>query len=194
MADRTPPAPPPTPPAPSQPPPLPALEEEFGTAGRNLPPVKMVAIALAVVAVVLGVYSFLERAKPQGSGAIDDIAVAEVPGQNSVLVAANVSLSNTGQKPLWIHTIRATLKTASGEFSDEAASAVDFDRYFQAFPVLKQHALPALLPETKIQPGAEARGTVVVSFPVTRDAFDQRQSLSVVIQPYDQPVPVVLTR
>jgi hypothetical protein len=35
---------------------------------------------------------------------------------------------------------------------------------------------------------------VIVSFPVTLDAFDQRRSVSVVIQPYDQPVPVTLTK
>jgi hypothetical protein len=35
---------------------------------------------------------------------------------------------------------------------------------------------------------------VVVSFPVTQDGFDKRKSLSVVIQPYDQPLPLVLTK
>jgi hypothetical protein len=29
---------------------------------------------------------------------------------------------------------------------------------------------------------------------VTLDAFNQRKSVSVIIQPYDQPVPVVLTK
>ena len=87
-----------------------------------------------------------------------------------------------------------TIKTDSGEFSDEAASALDFDRFFQAFPTLKEHALTAIPPETKIPPGGQAQGTVVVRFPVTQDGFDKRKSLSVVIQPYDQPLPVVLTR
>jgi hypothetical protein len=35
---------------------------------------------------------------------------------------------------------------------------------------------------------------VIVSFPVTLDNFNQRRSVSVVIQPYDQPVPVTLTK
>ena len=176
-------------------PPIPFnIGEEFGTAKRNLPPVKIVASALAAVAVVLAAVAFLQRAKPQGGGSIDNIAAVEIPNQNLVLVAVNVTVHNTGVKPLWIHTIKATLKTDNGEFSDEAASAVDFDRYFQAFPALKEHALAALTPETQLQPGNQARGTVVVSFPVTQDAFDKRKSLSVVIQPYDQPVPLVLTK
>jgi hypothetical protein len=111
-----------------------------------------------------------------------------------VLVAVTVTLHNSGERPLWIHTIQGKLKTPSNEFSDDAASAVDFDRYFQAFPPLKQGAIAALLPETKIMPGNEARGTVIVSFPVTQADFDKRQSMSVSIQPYDQPLPVVLTK
>jgi len=34
----------------------------------------------------------------------------------------------------------------------------------------------------------------VVSFPVTKQAFDERKSLTVTIQPYDQPLPVILTK
>ncbi len=183
-------------PAPSlhEPAPLPHLGEEFGTAKRNLPPAKVVAIVLAVAAVVVAIFAFVLRAKPQGGGSIDNIAAVEIPNQNAVLVAVNVTIHNAGEKPLWIRTIKATLQTDNGELSDEAASAVDFDRYFQAFPALKEHALAALAPETKLQPGNEARGTLVVSFPVTQDAFDKRKSLSVVIQPYDQPLPVVLTK
>ena len=67
-------------------------------------------------------------------------------------------------------------------------------RYFQAFPALKQNSQAALMPETKILPGNEAHGTVIVSFPVTQPAFDQRKSISVVVHPYDQPLPVVLTK
>ena len=201
MLDDTPspPATPSTPsaaPAPSPPEglPLPHLGEEFGTAKRNLPPTSIVATVLAVAAVMVGIFAFVLRAKPQGGGFIDNIAAVEIPNQNAVLVAVNVTVHNAGEKPLWIRTIKATLKTDTGELSDEAASAVDFDRYFQAFPALKEHALAALTPETKLQPGNEARGTVVVSFPVTQDAFDKRKSLSVVIQPYDQPLPLVLTK
>jgi len=170
------------------------IGEEFGTAKRNLPPPKIIAIVLAAAAIIVGTVAFLERAKPQGGGSVDNIVAAEVPDQHLVLVAVNVTVHNSGEKSLWIHDIKAKIKTGDGEFSDEAASAVDFDRYFQAFPTLKEHALAALPPETKIPPGGQAQGTVVVSFPVTRDVFDKRQSLSVAIQPYDQPLPLVLTQ
>lgn len=211
MPDETP-APPPPPPAAAEPPKPetppssrpPALDlgpgvgihvtEDMATPERKLPPAKIVLITLGALAVVLAIYGFLGRPKPQGAGSLDNIAAIEVPNQNSMLVAITVTLHNSGEKPLWIHTIQGKLKTATNEYSDDAASAVDFDRYFQAFPPLKQNAIAALMPETKIMPGNEACGTVVVSFPVTQAEFDKRQSLSVVIQPYDQPLPVTLTK
>jgi hypothetical protein len=170
------------------------LAEEFGTAERNLPPAKIVAIVLGIAAVLIGIFAFVTRAKPQGNGSVDNIAVAEIPDQHAVMVAVNITLHNSGEKSLWVHDIKAKVTTDGGEFTDEAASAVDFDRYFQAFPVLKERALPAIPPETKIPPGGQAQGTVVVSFPITKDDFDKRKSLSVAIQPYDQPLPVVLTK
>ena len=170
------------------------IGEEFGTAKRNLPPAKIVVIGVAVILVVAGIISFATRAKPQGVGSIENMAVAEVPDQNMVLVAMNVNVRNTGEKPLWIHTIQGFLKTDTGEFTDVPVSPVDYDRYFQAFPTLKEHAEGALLPETKIQSGGEARGLVLVSFNVTKDAFEKRKSMGVVIQPYDQPRPIVLTK
>jgi hypothetical protein len=170
------------------------VTEDMATPERKLPPAKVVLITLACLAAALAIWALVGRAKPQGAGSVDNIAAIEVPNQNSMLVAVTVTLHNSGQKPLWIHNLQGKLKTPSSEYSDDAASAVDFDRYFQAFPALKQNALPALMPETKILPGNEARGTIIVSFPVTQAEFDKRQSLSVIIQPYDQPLPVTLTK
>ena len=169
------------------------IGDEFGTAKRNLPPAGIVLICIAAVAVIVGIFAFKERPKPQGAGSIDFVAAAEVPGQNMILAAITMTLRNTADKPLWIHTLKAQLTTADGKtFEDEAASAVDLDRYYQAFPALKESSEPALSPETKLLAGAEQRGTIIVSFKVTKEAFDQRKSLTVTIQPYDQVLPVVL--
>lgn len=193
MADPT--VPPPSPPSGPEPASEFHIGEEFGTAKRTLPPAGIVVIAIAVVAVILGIIAFVERQKPQGSGSIDFIAAAEVPDQNMVLAAVTLRLRNAGEKPLWIRTLKARLTTSDGKtFNDDAASGVELDRYAQTFPVLKQNAQAPLLPETKIMPGTEQRGTLVVSFPVTKQAFDQRQSLTVSIQPYDQATPVVLAK
>lgn len=170
------------------------IGEEFGTARRNLPPAKIVGIAILSIAVVGGILAFLQRAKPQGQGSLDFVSTAEMPGQTAVMVAATVTLRNSSQKALWIHTIGAMLQTADGkEYTDPvAASAVDFERYFEALPSLREHATAALLPETKLMPGDEKTGTVIVSFPVDRAAFDGRKSFKVLVQPYDQVLPIEL--
>jgi hypothetical protein len=153
-----------------------------------------VLLAIAAVLVVVGIASFLHRAKPQASGSLDNVAATEINGQSSTLVALTFTLRNTADKILYVHTIQGKLNTASGEFNSEAVSAVDFGRYFQAFPVLKNGAQPALSPEAKLQPGEAVTRTVIVAFPVNLDAFNQRHSVSVIVEPYDQPLPVILTK
>jgi hypothetical protein len=191
MSDR--PVPPPPPPATPEPITEFHIGDEFGTAKRNLPPAGILLICIAAVAVIVGIFAFKERQKPQGAGSIDFVSAAEVPGQNMILAAITLTLRNTADKPLWIHTLQAQLTTADGRtFDDKAASAVDLDRYFQEFPALKESSEPPLSPETKLLAGAEQRGTIIVGFKVTREVFDQRKSLTVTIQPYDQVLPVVL--
>jgi hypothetical protein len=111
------------------------------------------------------------------------------------MVALTFTVNNTSDKILYVRSIQASIKAPSGEStSADAVSAVDFDRYFQAFPSLKVGAQPALPPETKIQPGEAVARTIIVAFPITLAVFNQRQSTSVILWPYDQTVPVTLTK
>jgi hypothetical protein len=171
-----------------------SVQQDMAAPERKLPPVKTLLIAVAALAVVVAIVLFFSRAKPQGVGALENVVAVEIPGQDAMLVALTVSFQNTGTHSFWIHTLQGKLKTATQEYSDDAASAVDFERYYEAFPALRQGSLPALLPETKIPPGGAARGTIIVSFPVKQAEFDKRQLVSAVIQPYDQPLPVVLSK
>jgi hypothetical protein len=168
------------------------ISEEFGTAKKNLPPLKILGIAVGAVVIVGAIMALLQRPTSSTTGGLSDIVFVQVPSQTLVMVAVNVSIANRSDKPYWIRTIDATLETSSGTFDDEAASAADFDRYFQSMPDLKQHAIAPLRPETKIEAGGQTAGTVIVSFPVTAQDFAGRKSLSVTIHPYDQPVPLVL--
>jgi len=170
------------------------IGDEFGTAKRNLPPARIVLLAIGAVLVVVLIASVVKRAQPQGSGSIDSVVPADIPGQSSTIVALTFTLKNTGKKILYVHDIHATLHTADAESNSEAVSAVDFGRYFQAFPALKNGALQPLVPEAKLQPGEEVKRTVIVAFPVDLQGFYRRQSVSLVIQPYDQQMPVTLTR
>ncbi|HEV2022307.1 MAG TPA: hypothetical protein VGQ94_07225 [Terriglobales bacterium] len=176
--------------APQAPPPdaghIPMTEEMDG-ARWTLPPIVPLLIAAAAVALIAGGYYWLGKAKPVSSGAIREVVAAEQPDKASVMVLVRLVVENKGEKPFWVRATRVSLKTSQGEWTDEAASAVDHDRYFQAFPELAAHRGPALPAETRIPAGTNQEGMVIVSFPVTKQAFDQRQSLTVTVDAYDQP-------
>jgi hypothetical protein len=166
--------------------------EEYDKAKWTLPPPKIVGIALGIVAVIVAIVVFLERPIPTSSGSIDDVQVVEPTG-GGVLVAINIGIHNVGQKPFYVHLIHASVKTDKGDWSDDAASAVDYDRYYGAFPNLKQNAIPAIKQEDKIPVGSEQKGRIIVSFPITKDEFDHRKSLTVTVDAYDQR-PLVITK
>jgi hypothetical protein len=190
----------PTPASPQKPTAPPAgptirIGEEFGTAKKNLPPAKIVLIAIGAVLVVVLIASFLKRAKPQAAGSLDNVVAVEIPGQGQTMAALTFTVNNTSEKALYVRSIQGSMKAASGESSPaDAVSAVDFDRYFQAFPALKVGAQPALPPETKIQPGETVARTIIVVFPVSLNDFYKRQSTSVIVWPYNETVPVALTK
>lgn len=185
---------------PAEPQPTPPTEqskfdigEEYGTARKNLPPAGILAICIAVVLVIVGVYALTHRAHALSSGTMDDVTAVAVPGQDMVMVAINVTVQNNADKPSWIHTIRATLDTSAGQFTDDASPGVDAQRYFQAFPALKQHAIGFLIPEARLDPKSRTSGTIVVSFPVKEEVFAGRKSLTVTVTPYDE-LPVVIKK
>jgi hypothetical protein len=170
------------------------IGEEYGTAKKNLPPAKIVVIAVGAVLVVVLIASFLKRAKPQASGSLDNVVAIEIPGQTSTMVALTFTLNNTSDKALYVRSLEGSVTTSSGESKAEAVSAVDFDRYFQAFPALKSGAQPALSPEVRIEVGQTVSRTIIVAFPITLDTFNQRKSVSAIIWPYNYTVPVTLTK
>jgi len=106
------------------------IGEEFGTAKRNLPPAGVVLAVIAVIAVGIAIFSYVQRPKPQGAGSVNFVSAVEVPGQNMVLSAITLTLRNSAEKSLWVRSLKAQLTDAKGHtYEDDAASAVDLDRY-----------------------------------------------------------------
>ncbi len=172
------------------------IGEEFGTAKRNLPPAKIVLIAIAAVLVVVVFASFIKRARPQASGSMDNVTAVEIPSQTSTMVALTFTLHNTSDKALYVQSIQASMKGANknDDATANAVSAIDFDRYFQAFPSLKNGTQPPLSPEARIEPGQSVSRTVIAVFDKSLDVFNQRKSVSVVIWPYNETVPILITK
>jgi hypothetical protein len=170
------------------------ITEEFDSARRTLPAVApLVAALLVVVVFILGV-GYIFRSKPVAQGQIDHAFAMQQPDQNYSMVLMQVTLRNSGDKPLFIKEIKSDITTDQGENADDAASAVDYTRYLQAFPDLQSYATEPLKVETKIAPGGEVKGSVMVAFPITKDQFYARKDLNVTIFPYDQKVIVLHER
>jgi Domain of unknown function (DUF4352) len=168
------------------------MSEEFDRAKWTLPPMGVVGIALAIVAVALLIFGYVFRAKPVAAGGIGDVSAVQLQ-DNTILAAIQLNLSNITEKSWYIKEISATATTDQGEHTDTAATATDSARYFQAFPDLGKGALPILKFDQKINPGQQVAGTIVVSFPITKEQFDSRKSLTVKILPFDNQ-PFTLTK
>jgi len=168
------------------------IGEEFGTAKRALPPALTVVLAIAAVAIAGGVFALLQQTKPRATGSIQSVATAQAESDQLTLAAINIHLQNTSSKRLWIKSVHAELQTAGGEQVADPIAAADFPRFFAAFPALKENIQSALVPEDTLQPGESVTRTVLVGFHTTQQDFAQRKSLSVVILPYDEHVPIVV--
>ncbi|ABF41391.1 hypothetical protein Acid345_2390 [Candidatus Koribacter versatilis Ellin345] len=163
------------------------MTEEMDDAKHRLPPMAPVLIALAVIALVIGIAAYLFRAKPLANGTIKDVVAVELNTHDTSFVAINVRLNNISSDTLYIKAIKAEIVTPSGSFVDDAASATDYPRYLAAYPDLKSAVGEPLKVETKIAPGTSAEGSVLVTFPVTKEVFDKNTGLTVTIIPYDHP-------
>jgi len=169
------------------------MGKEYGTGKGNLPPTKLVGIILGVLIVTIGILAIVFKAKSPAVGTIDDIQIADVAEQNSVMLAINVTFKNEGKTEYKMRSIKAELETASGTHEDQPAPAMDFDRYLEAFPVLKTNAMQRLEIKT-IPVGGQYSGRVIVSFPVNAAEFAQRKSLKVMVLAYGESVPLTMTK
>jgi hypothetical protein len=161
------------------------MSEEFDRAKWTLPPVVPVLIAAAAIAIVVAVVSLSTRAKPAAGGAITKIA--SIDQQGSTMVAVQVKLDNKIEKQIWIKDVSSELETNDGrKYTDHAAASVDASRYLQAFPALREAQADPLRDELKIASGTSYTGFTVFSYPVNKEVFDARKSLTVRIELYDQ--------
>lgn len=164
------------------------MSEEMDSARRSLPPILPVLAAALVIAILVGIYS-RQAAKPGTSAAITRVGAVALP-EDKVLVVVHVKVDNLAEKPLVLHNAKARLEVASGGetgmMEDEAASVVDHDRYFQAFPDLAEYRIAPLRLEERIAPGGTHEGMLVFGFPVSRESFDQRTLLTVTLDLYDR--------
>lgn len=168
------------------------IPEEVDSSKWSVPPWGVMGVGLLIIFIVIGIVSYVMRPKPKATGSIDEV-FAVAMAENQVMTTVKINIHNIGGKPLWIRSVTGKVVTDQGEFTDTFANAVDYPRYFAAYPDLREHTMTPVKAEDRIRPGEMERGSVIFSFPVSYDQFNNRKSLSVIIDPYDQP-PVILTK
>jgi len=167
-----------------------SMSEEFDSAKWTLPPVVPVLIAAAAVAVIVAIVMFTNRATPIMSGSISKVAAVDMDG--NTLVAVKLQLNNVIEKQIWIKDISSELETADGKkYKDGAAPSGDVARYMQAAPGLADAEAEPIRAELKIPARTSYVGGTVFSYPVSKQDFDGRKSLTLRIQIYDQPTLVL---
>ena len=162
------------------------MTEEFDSFKHTMPSAGPVMIAMVLLAIAIGAAAYFLRATPVASGSIDQAFAVNVPGQDIALATVQLSLTNISKKPLFLKNVKITIRTGKGEFSDDFGSVSDFERYFQAFPELRQHSITGLTRESRIAPGDRISGSVMVSFPVSKESFDNRQGITATVSFYDR--------
>ncbi len=163
------------------------ITEEFDSAKHTLPSAAPVLVAFVILSIIAGVLAFILRSKPLASGSIDSVYAVEQNSHASTFVVINLNFKNDTKKPLTIQGLRAELATDSGTWPDDAAPAVDYPRYIQAYPELGNYVKEPLRIGNKIQPAETVSGSVLVAFPTTKANVEKRRSLAVDVSFKDRP-------
>ena len=160
--------------------------EEMDSPSRSLPPIVPVLIAAIVIGAIVFFVVRGNRPVTPATGTVTKTFYVEQNTKDRVFAGVEVHIKNSSDKTIYVREVEATLVTPAGEFKDSPAPGDDVPRYYAAYPALKQSSAEGLPNNTKIAPGAERDGLLILGFPVTKDGWEQRKSLEVKIILYDQ--------
>ena len=169
-----------------------ARGEEFTKGSSHV--IWAAVIATVVVSAAIAIYFIVGQTKPAVTG--DVVAVwahpqhtetsgfdangAPMPKESfdQVLVFTEVKLHNQSKQPLFLLNVLSNAKLADGIHSSYAASQVDYERVFLAYPGIPvPHQTPLSL-TLELDPGQTVDGTFVSSFRLTKEQWDARTDLN----------------
>jgi hypothetical protein len=133
---------------------------------------------MLLVVIVVGAFAYFLRAKPVAAGSIDGVFAVTLPAQNTSLAVVNLSFHNATEKRLQLLNVNVAIHARDAEYNDDFAAVSDFPRYFQALPLLQEHAQTPLTRDLQLAPNQDVSGTVIVSFPLTQQDIDARDSMT----------------
>jgi hypothetical protein len=149
--------------------------------------------AAVVVSAAIAFYFITGQKPPAATGEIEQIWVhpqhSETSGYDAngapmakesfdqVYVFALIKLHNQSKMPLFLESITTDATMDDGIHSSYAATARDYDRVFLAYPKMPvPHGKP-LSPQTTIDAGQTAEGTIVSAFRMTKQEWDALKGL-----------------
>ncbi len=174
-----------------------SLATAQGGGGGN--PVLRILAAAVIVIVLIGAYIYVNEKPPVVAGEILHLTAYPIHRESKanqfatqsiapvetkfdeIIVIADVRLHNQSEGPVFLADMSALLKLPTEEDRSIAAGTVDFNRVFVAYPALAPMKQQQLLRDITIPAGATAEGQLVFNYPITKEQWDQRQSLEVTL-------------
>lgn len=152
-------------------------------------------VAAIVVSIAVGAYVIAGQKPPAATGVIARVvahamhretASVDASGMpmikshfDQMLVFTHVKLHNQSKNPIFLRQIMTNVTLGDGTVrTSYAATHIDYERLFMAYPDLKPLSGTALGSEPTIQPGGTLEGDFVSSFRMTKEEFDGRKGLS----------------
>jgi hypothetical protein len=179
--------------------PVPTLALARSEGGGGGHPVLRIAAAAFFVMLCLAAYVHFEEKPPVVAGDVLHLSAYPVhrvshaaifatqsiaPAENTfdeILVVADIRLRNQSDGPIFFADASASLKLPSEEQRSNAASAVDFNRVFLAYPQLTSMKRQPLLRDTTLPAGATLDGQLVFHYPIAKALWEQRKSLDITL-------------
>lgn len=171
-----------------------ALGEEITKGSSHL--VIATAIAAVLVSLAIAWYIIAGQKPPAATGQVVRVVAHPVHRETAgydaggmpmpkeefdqILVFTHVTMHDQSKNPLFLRRITTNVTMADGSIrSSYAATPVDYQRLFQAYPDLAAFRgnSPVDL-EGTIQPGGTLEGDFVSSFRMTKQEFDSRKGLN----------------
>src|SRR5579872_408736 len=184
------------------------MTEEMDSPRRTLPPLLPMLVAFVIAGAAAAIFLFATKS-PQAYtchvvkavlfpvhtessqtgmsyGGITELNV-EKEIHDMVVILVQVNLKNTHPKDkLYIKGISAMLSTDGSDAEDLAALGSDYDRLFQAYPLLAEYRQNPIAPEMVLNPGEQITGAEIFGFQIPLADFQKSKSLTVDIALYNR--------
>ena len=115
----------------------------------------------------------------------DSTIVGQDPAENILYLAETLTIDNQLRQPIDLDGFTLTLINAQGaQLTQRGVNKQDLANLQITFPALKPLLTQPLYPETSIEPGKQATGTILFALKIPQQMYDTRQSATIKVDLY----------